>query len=115
MAQPTETFDSYDAVGSREDLQDKIYMVSPEKTPVVSSIRRYDVTQRLHEWQRDTLATPNKDNAVIEGDDRSGSALTTVSAAKPRMRPPLTTLVTRLTAIIFSLRPSSGASFCDLA
>lgn len=76
MAQPTETFDSYDAVGSREDLQDKIYMVSPEKTPVVSSIRRFDVTQRLHEWQRDTLATPNKDNAVIEGDDRSGSALT---------------------------------------
>jgi len=50
-------------------------MVSPEKTPVVSSIRRFDVTQRLHEWQRDTLATPNKDNAVIEGDDRSGSAL----------------------------------------
>ncbi|MCU0298029.1 MAG: DUF5309 domain-containing protein [Candidatus Nanopelagicales bacterium] len=76
MPQPTETFDSYDAVGNREDLQDKIYMVSPEKTPVVSSIRRYDVTQRLHEWQRDTLATPNKDNAVIEGDDRSGSALT---------------------------------------
>lgn len=75
MAQPTETFDSYDAVGNREDLQDKIYMVSPEKTPVVSSIRRFDVTQRLHEWQRDTLATPNKDNAVIEGDDRSGSAL----------------------------------------
>lgn len=75
MPQPTETFDSYDAVGNREDLQDKIYMVSPEKTPVVSSIRRYDVTQRLHEWQRDTLATPNKDNAVIEGDDRSGSAL----------------------------------------
>lgn len=75
MAQPTEAFDSYDAVGNREDLQDKIYMVSPEKTPVVSSIRRFDVTQRLHEWQRDTLATPNKDNAVIEGDDRSGSAL----------------------------------------
>jgi hypothetical protein len=76
MPQPTETFDSYDAIGNREDLQDKIYMVSPEKTPVVSSIRRFDVTQRLHEWQRDTLATPNKDNAVIEGDDRSGSALT---------------------------------------
>jgi len=75
MPQPTETFDSYDAVGNREDLQDKIYMVSPEKTPVVSSIRRFTVTQRLHEWQRDTLATPNKDNAVIEGDDRSGSAL----------------------------------------
>lgn len=76
MAQPAETFDSYDAVGNREDLQDKIYMVSPEKTPVVSSIRRFSATQRLHEWQRDTLATPNKDNAVIEGDDRTGTAIT---------------------------------------
>lgn len=76
MAQPTETFDSYDAVGNKEDLQDKIYMVSPEKTPVVSSIRRFSATQRLHEWQRDTLATPNKDNAVIEGDDRTGTAIT---------------------------------------
>jgi hypothetical protein len=76
MAQPTETFDSYDARGNREDLQDKIYMVSPEATPVMSAIRRFKATQRIHEWQRDGLATPNKDNAVIEGDDRSGTAIT---------------------------------------
>lgn len=75
MSQPTNTFDSYSAVGNREDLQDKIYMVSPEKTPIVSAIRRLKATQRLHEWQRDSLATPNKDNAVIEGDDRTGTAL----------------------------------------
>lgn len=76
MAQPSETFDSYDAKGNREDLQDKIYMVSPEKTPVISAIRRFKATNTLHEWQRDSLATPNKDNAVIEGDERSGTALT---------------------------------------
>jgi len=76
MTQPTNTFDSYDAIGNREDLQDKIYMVSPEKTPLVSAIGRFKATQRLHEWQRDNLATPNKDNAVIEGDDRTGTALT---------------------------------------
>lgn len=76
MAQPTNTYDSYAAKGSREDLQDKIYMVSPEKTPIVSSIGRFTATNRLHEWQRDALATPNKDNAVIEGDDRTGTALT---------------------------------------
>jgi len=79
MAQPTNTFDSYAAIGNREDLQDKIYMVSPEKTPVLSSIRRFTATQRLHEWQRDSLATPDKDNAVIEGDDRTGTALTATS------------------------------------
>ena len=76
MPQPTNTLDSYTARGNREDLQDKIYMVSPEKTPVSSSIKRRKVTNRTHEWQRDTLATPNKDNAVIEGDDRTGTALT---------------------------------------
>lgn len=75
MAQPTNTYDSYAAIGNREDLQDKIYMVSPEKTPVMSMGRRFKATAKFHEWQRDTLATPNKDNAVIEGDDRTGSAL----------------------------------------
>jgi hypothetical protein len=79
MPQPTQTFDSYDAIGNREDLQNKIYMVSPEKTPVVSAIRRFSATQRLHEWQRDTLAAPNADNAVIEGDDRTGTALAPTS------------------------------------
>lgn len=76
MSQPSETFDSYDAHGNREDLQDKIYMVSPEKTPIVSASKRFTATQRLHEWQRDSLAAPNKDNAVIEGDDRTGTPLT---------------------------------------
>lgn len=76
MAQPTNTFDSYTAIGNREDLQDKVYMVSPEKTPVLSAGRRFTAEAKFHEWQRDVLATPNKDNAVIEGDDRSGTALT---------------------------------------
>jgi hypothetical protein len=76
MAQPTNTFDAYDAVGVREDLSDKIYMVSPEKTPVLSMGRKFKATQKYHEWQRDSLASPNKDNAVIEGDERTGTALT---------------------------------------
>lgn len=76
MAQPTNTFDTYDSKGIREDLQDSIYNVSPEKTPIVSAIRRFKAANTLHEWQRDALATPNKDNAVIEGDDRTGAALT---------------------------------------
>ncbi|MDO9313393.1 MAG: DUF5309 family protein [Burkholderiaceae bacterium] len=76
MAQPANTYDTYDVVGNREDLQDKIYMTSPEKTPVLSAGRKFKASAKFHEWQRDTLATPNKDNAVIEGDDRTGTALT---------------------------------------
>jgi len=76
MTLPTNTLESYAARGNREDLQDKIYMVSPEKTPVLSAGRKFKATNRLHEWQRDTLATPNPDNAVVEGFDRTGTALT---------------------------------------
>jgi hypothetical protein len=50
-------------------------MVSPEKTPITSMIRRFTAKNTLHEWQRDNLATPNKDNAVIEGDDRTGAVI----------------------------------------
>lgn len=76
MAQPSETFDAYDAKGVREDLQDKIYMVSPESTPVLSAGRRFKATQKAHEWQRDTLATPSASNAVIEGNEKTGTAIT---------------------------------------
>jgi hypothetical protein len=76
MAIPTNTFDTYAAVGNREDLEDKIYMVSPEETPIMSMGFKKKAEAKFHEWQRDTLAAPNKDNAVIEGDDRTGTAIT---------------------------------------
>jgi len=76
MAQPTNTHDTYDNVGTREDLQDKIYNTSPESTPVLSSIGRLTATNTLHEWQRDSLAAPDADNAAIEGDDVTGEAVT---------------------------------------
>src|SRR5690242_9930981 len=43
---------------------------------------------------------------------RPSPSPTTVSAAKPRIRPPFTTLVTRLMEIIFSRRPSLRSSCC---
>ena len=69
MAQPTNTFDTYDAVGIREDLQDVIYSISPTDTPFMSSAAREAVKNTLHEWQTDSLAAASTSNAVIEGDD----------------------------------------------
>src|SRR3989338_6972624 len=43
---------------------------------------------------------------------RPSPSPTTAKAAKPMMRPPLTTLVTRFTEIIFSIKPSSRCSCC---
>ena len=76
MSQPANTFDSYAAATSnKEDVQDRIYMVTPESTPVLSAGRRFTASQRIHEWVRDSLATPNASNAVIEGADRTGTAI----------------------------------------
>ena len=38
MAQLSNTFETYDAVGNREDLQNVIYDISPTDTPFMSSI-----------------------------------------------------------------------------
>jgi len=68
MAQPTNTFDSYDATGIREDLRDVIYNVSPEETPFLSTCKKTRATNTYHEWLQDTLRASTA-NAHIEGDD----------------------------------------------
>lgn len=73
MAQPTNTFSSYDQVGIREDLVDAIYMLDTAETPVLSMLERVSATSTKHEWQEDSLAAAanqeSSPNAVIEGDD----------------------------------------------
>jgi len=75
MAQPTNTFDSYDANGIREDLSDVIYNVSPEETPLLSSIAKVKASNTYHEWQTDSLRS-SAANAHIEGDDTAAEART---------------------------------------
>jgi hypothetical protein len=76
MAQPTNTFDSYDSIGTKEDLSDVIYNISPNDTPFMQSIGRSKCTQTLHEWQTDSLAAHSADNKVIDGDDATNDAIT---------------------------------------
>ena len=68
MAQPTNTFDTYDSIGEREDLSDVIYNISPTDTPLLSAIGKEKATATLHEWQTDALAQAGA-NAQIEGDE----------------------------------------------
>lgn len=75
MTQPTNTFDSFEAIGNREDLSNIIYDISPTDTPVISSIGKNSATATLHEWQTDSLDTAAA-NAAIEGDDAVGEAIT---------------------------------------
>ena len=76
MAQPTNTFDTYDSVGEREDLSDVIYNISPTDTPFLSSAAKTSSTAVLHEWQTDALASASTSNAVIEGDEATLDAVT---------------------------------------
>ncbi len=76
MAQPSNTFSSYDATGNREDLSDIIYDISPTETPLMSAIPRTTATGTKHEWQKDALASASGTNAVIEGDDATTDAAT---------------------------------------
>lgn len=75
MAQPTNTFDSYDVNGIREDLSDTIYDVSPEETPFYSKCAKVKASATLTEWQTDSLRAAGA-NAHIEGDDTTASART---------------------------------------
>ena len=76
MAQPTNTFDTYDSIGEREDLSDVIYNISPTDTPFLSSAAKVKATAVLHEWQTDSLASASTSNAVIEGDEATLDAVT---------------------------------------
>lgn len=75
MAQPSNTFDSYDMRGIREDLSDIIYDVSPEETPFYSKTKKTKASNTYVEWQTDALRSA-ADNAHIEGDDTVAEART---------------------------------------
>ena len=83
MAQPSNTFDSYDAVGIREDLQDVIYNISPEETPFLTKSRKVTASNTLHEWQTDALRSSTT-NAHIEGDATTAEARTATTRLSNR-------------------------------
>ena len=74
MAQVTNAFDTYEAVGNREDLINQIYDISPTDTPFMSGIARASATATLHEWQTDALTDASDSNAQLEGDEVARSA-----------------------------------------
>jgi hypothetical protein len=68
MAQPTNTFSRVSLSGVREGLTNDISLISPQDTPLYSMLERKSCDSVFPEWQTDSLATANKDNALIDGD-----------------------------------------------
>ena len=76
MAQITNTYSQYDAVGEREDLSDIIYSISPTDTPFMSNVGKNKATAVYHEWQTDALAAAASENNQVEGDEVAFNAMT---------------------------------------
>jgi Family of unknown function (DUF5309) len=75
MAVPGQTALSYTFQAApsniiREDLEDFVYKISPTETPIMQAIgRKGKFKNTLHEWPVVELASPNPNNAQIEGND----------------------------------------------
>ena len=74
MAIVTNTFQTFTAIGNREDLSDIIYNISPTETPFISAIGKEKATGVLHEWQNDSLRAAAA-NAQVEGDEIAFTAV----------------------------------------
>ena len=77
------TTTTYGQVGVREDLSDAIYNIAPTDTPYTSAVQKgKKASNRVIEWQNDTLATDDGSIAVIEGADATDRTFTATSRLK---------------------------------
>lgn len=77
MAQPANLVDTYDAVNTiKESLEDVIYLITPESTPLFSRSQKKSISNTLHEWNTSSLRASVLTNAHIEGDDTASEART---------------------------------------
>jgi hypothetical protein len=76
MSVPANTFQTFTQKNIREDLINAIYNVDPFKTPFLNMAKKDKAEQTNHEWDTDTLAAQNLNNAAIEGDDPTPQNLT---------------------------------------
>ena len=104
MGVPTNTRETYGAIGIREDLSNIIYNISPEETPFMSNIGKSSCDNTYFEWQTDSLASASTSNRVAEGDDASALAV-----AEPTRRGNYTQISTK------AIQTSGTAEAVDFA
>ena len=75
MGVPSDTRETYGAIGIREDLSNIIYNISPMDTPFLNGVGRGTCDNTTFEWQTDTLSD-TATNRQKEGDDYASTAAT---------------------------------------
>lgn len=78
------TYQTYTAIGQKEDLSDVIYNISPTDTPFMSSVGKTKATATYHEWQTDSLASVNLSNYAVEGATASDATMSPTTRAGNR-------------------------------
>ncbi len=69
MAAPTNTVTTVNNIGIREDLENDIYRIAPEKTPFTSNIGTSKASSTFNEWQTEDIEAVDASNFQLEGDD----------------------------------------------
>jgi hypothetical protein len=95
------TYQTYTAIGMREDLSDVIYSISPTDVPFMSSIGKTKATAVLHEWQTDSLAAASLDNFTVEGATASDATMSPTTRVGNRTQ---IALCSQLTKLVVSLK-----------
>ena len=80
------TYQTYTAIGMREDLSDVIYSISPTDVPFMSSIGKTKATAVLHEWQTDSLAAASLSNFTVEGATASDATMSPTTRVGNRLQ-----------------------------
>ena len=104
MGVPTNTRETYGAIGIREDLSNIIYNISPEETPFMSNVGKSSCDNTYFEWQTDALASASTSNRVAEGYDAVALAV-----AEPTRRGNYTQISTK------AIQTSGTAEAVDFA
>lgn len=113
MAQLANSFGTMTAVGNRESVANKIYNISPEETPFVSSIDKGKATGVFEEWQTDAL-TAAANNKVEQGNEASIAATTpTVRVGNRTQISEKTFAVTGTQEVVAKYGRSSEVSYQD--
>jgi hypothetical protein len=80
------TYQTYTAIGMRQDLTDVIYDISPTDTPFMSSIGKTKASAVLHEWQTDSLAAASLSNFTVEGAAASDATMSPTTRVGNRLQ-----------------------------
>lgn len=67
MTIATNAFSTYAQNGIKENVSKIITNITPDETPFYSTLKKFQVQNRLYEWQTDALVAP-ANNAQLEGD-----------------------------------------------